>query len=279
MERPLSYYSDTAKLNRAINAGHIVIKDGKYVITEAGKAWAKDNPMGIGAADRIGPIKNGKPVNAGPTPFNELNPSASRLKMLSKQKPPVVTPKPVAPSVPASSIFGNFKMVPVSVGGVMRVVKAAARPLAGIGLAADFYDNATGLVSSLQRGEGFAAIPGIVQDIFDGDEEEEVVEQTQVSSNEPKDVVQPRKRELPNIQASEEVSAPVERVTPPVVRKSMNISKPQAVAKPAYDPANDPRNAEYIAARNKLNSNSSAADIQAVEDIGMATWESIYGNQ
>ena len=80
-----------------------------------------------------------------------------------------------------------------------------------------------------------------------------------------------------------EVVTPKPRVTPPVVRKTMNMSPK---AKPAngaaggtYDPANDSRNAEYIAARNKLNSNSSTADVAKVEQMGMATWESIHGKK
>ena len=37
-------------------------------------------------------------------------------------------------------------------------------------------------------------------------------------------------------------------------------------------PSADPRNAEYLTARNALTKDSSAADIQAVEDKGMTAW-------
>jgi hypothetical protein len=175
-------------------------------------------------------------------------------------------------------------MSPVTAGGVMKVVKTIAKPLAGIGLAADFYDNATGLASSLQRGEGFAAIPGIVQDVFNGDEAEP--EQQSASSgmsnipaaegpvNNPdfgKPSVEPsdNSTELSPIQARR--SKQTKTDSQPVEVAPSQPPAPQVAPKaPTYNPATDPRNASYIAARDSLTSSSTAEEIKAVEDLGLS---------
>jgi hypothetical protein len=53
----------------------------------------------------------------------------------------------------------------------------------------------------------------------------------------------------------------------------------QPVAPPSYSPANDPRNAAYIAARDALGPNATQQEMDAVRDQGLATWEEIHGRK
>ena len=65
-------------------------------------------------------------------------------------------------------------------------------------------------------------------------------------------------------------SSPAPTYTPP---------KGRATAPPKKTGANDPRNAAYIAARKKLNANSSKAERDKVRDMGLALSKSIHGDK
>ena len=186
---------------------------------------------------------------------------------------------------------------------LMKLVNTALRLVAAVRLAVDADDNSTGLVSSLQRGEGYAAIPGLIADAFggDGDGDRDVVQpfglsnipaaEAQINNpdfGKPTTASQRAASDWRQDFTDEEIYQPVTqppvspranpRVTPKVTaRQSLAIQQPQPQVPPS--PAKDPRNQAYIQAHNQLTSNSTDAERKAVQQIGMETWEDIYGKQ
>ena len=116
-------------VNRMVKAGHAKVQNGKLSFTEAGKAAAPsaDEVMGIGTAERLGPIKNGRPANAS----SRLSIPQKATPMATKSSPtPAPNPKPYVP--PARPFMKpNFKMEMVGSSGGLQMgavpLKAAAK--------------------------------------------------------------------------------------------------------------------------------------------------------
>lgn len=74
-----------------------------------------------------------------------------------------VTPGPRSLTGAARGAAQGTRSLPGAVRGAAPALKGLGKALGPIGAAVDFYDTAKGLTDSLGRGEGYAAIPGLVQ--------------------------------------------------------------------------------------------------------------------
>ena len=184
-------------------------------------------------------------------------------------------------------------------GGVAKVgsIGLVGKTLGAAGVVASLVGTSKELIESLQRGEGYAAIPGMVVDLLSSDEEQQA---EKVTIPDTPEVIAERQERmgLSNIPPAEGMlnnpmygqqtdlsayrSAPapvVEDELIPPSRPPMTVTPDEAIFEEepqAYSPATDPRNAEYIAARDALGPNPTAEEIQAVEDLGMSIHNSIY---
>ena len=233
----------------------------------------------------------------------------SRLAKTTSPSPSVPTTQ--TPKVPTETVKPSYLKGPNGSnlgmqvkGGVAKFGSVGLRALGkgylGVELASSFYNTSKDLIQSLQRGEGYAAIPGMVVDLLSSEEEQqaepisipdtpEEFQQKGLANIPPAEgmVNNPmygQQTDLSQYQAAPEV----EEELIPQKRPAMTVNPEDAIfeepqqqtpspvsAEPT--PAVDPRNAEYIAARDALGPNSTPEQIKAVEDLGMSIHKSIYG--
>ncbi len=190
--------------------------------------------------------------------------------------------------------------------GTIRSASTASKALSTTGKVAgrialpiSAYQTGKDLKDSLDRGEGYARVPGMVKRLVKGTGKNKTtgaktnsrgrrVGAVPASKTKPAGKV-PAKRGMSNIPPKEAQPGSPSYVKPESTGGSgsgssggssgggrNNVTPTTSTKKTG---ANDSRNAAYIAARKKLNSNSTKAERDKVRDMGLALSKSIHGDK
>ena len=202
---------------------------------------------------------------------------------------------------------GGVKGQPRLPQATIRSARAASKALSTTGKVAgrislplSAYLELKGLKDSLDRGEGYARLPGIISKAVKGNNKKKTTGAKTnsrgrrvgaVPASKPKP--SPSKRGMSNIPPKEGTGKgspndKPQRSSRPSPQPTSRPS-PQRSSKPSPQPtsrptrsktgANDPRNAAYIAARKKLNANSTKAERDKVRDMGIKLFKGMQGNK
>ena len=189
-----------------------------------------------------------------------------------------------------------------SAGAASKALSTTGKVAGRISLPLSAYLELKGLKDSLDRGEGYARLPGIISKAVKGINKKKTTGAKTnsrgrrvgpVPAKPSTTPTKPRKRGMPNIppkegtgkgspndkpqRSSRPSPQPTSRPSPqPTSRPS-----PQRSSRPTRSKtgANDPRNAAYIAARKKLNANSTKAERDKVRDMGIKLFKGMHGNK
>ena len=220
------------------------------------------------------------------------NPLNTQGKTVAKSAP---TPNPVKPiyskGVGGSNLGFQMKGGVAKVGsiGLKALRDLVLLVLGGITVLGSLVDTSADLIQSMQRGEGYAAIPGMVVDLLSSDEEQQA---EKVAIPDTPEVIAERRERMgmSNIPPAEGMlnnpmygqqtdlsvyqgeSGSQQQVEPEIEEQLIPRSRPPMMVTPdeaifeedepqAYSAANDPRNAEYIAARDALGPNATHGNV------------------